>query len=331
MKGFFILNLDYHKVMKGIKIVHSQDRNSVFRTLNFEKKFNFQQALSSTPIPALGLFSKEFFILDGDVQITQEQKNDIFHIATDEYTFLRITHNEKKYQNIENASYQAYKKIFDYASRNPNMKYLRAWNYIPYILRVDGLERYREFNIGRWNAWQNYGPKLDDGTPIRPAATAIGSFDNPLIIEALFTKYPVIHIENPRQKQFVEYSVKWGTKPPVSARGTIHLHPDGTEVWIAGTASLLGEEVAHENDVEEQTRETLRNIKILISKENLKEYDIEFNLKNLIGVRVYIKNQKDLQAIRSIVEKELGHTDILYLHDDICRPGFLLEIEAVAR
>jgi chorismatase len=323
--------LDYIRAMKGIKILHLQDGNSVLRELNFEKKFNFQQAISSTPIPALGSFNKEFFTLEGDVEITQEQKNDIFYVTTDEYTFLRLIHDEEKYQNIENASYQAYKKIFDYTSRNPNMNYLRAWNYIPSILRVDDLERYREFNIGRWNAWQDYGPKLDNGTPIRPAATAIGSFDNPLIIEALFTKYPVIYIENPRQKQFVEYSIKWGSKPPVSARGTVHLHPDGPEVWIAGTASLLGEEVAHENNTKEQTIETLRNIKVLISKENLKEYDIEFNLKDLTGVRVYIKNPKDLQIIKSIVEKELEHTDVLYLHDDICRPGFLLEIEAVAR
>ncbi len=246
---------------------------------------------------------------------------------------LRINHNEQKYNNLENASYQAYKKVFDFLSSNSDMNYLRAWNYIPHILRVDGLERYREFNLGRWNAWQDFGPKFDDGTPIRPAATGIGSFDNPLIVEAFFTKYPVVYIENPRQKQFVKYSQKWGPKPPVSARGTVHLHPDGPEVWIAGTASLLGEEVAHEGDVKEQTRETLRNIQTLISKENLQNYEIDanFTLQDLTGIRVYIKNPQDLVIIKRIVESKLGTIDILYLQDDICRPGFLLEIEAIAR
>lgn len=318
--------------MSKLGILHSERKDGIFRALTFERKFNSEKVNSSTPIPAIGSINQEFFTLEGNPQIEHEQKNNISLVKTEEYALLRITHDEEKYENLENASYQAYKKVFDYKSDNPNMNYLRAWNYIPHILRVDNLERYREFNTGRWNAWQNYGPKFDDGTPIRPAATGIGSFDNPLIIEALFTKYPVVYIENPRQKQFVDYSAKWGPKPPVSARGTVHSLPDGPEVWIAGTASLLGEEVAHEGDVKEQTKETLRNIQTLISKENLQNYDIDadFSLRDLTGVRVYIKNPENLEAVRGIVEKELGSTDILYLHDDICRPGFLLEIEAIA-
>lgn len=318
--------------MSKLSISHTEE-NSIFRELTFEEKFNKENIYSSTPIPALGPINREFFTLEDNTGITHEQQNDICLIRADEYVLLRITHNEDRYENLENASYQAYKKVFDYLSGNPDMNYLRAWNYIPHILRIDGLERYRGFNTGRWNAWQDFGPKFDDGTPIRPAATAIGSFDNPLIIEALFTKYPAVYIENPRQKQFVEYSQKWGPKPPVSARGTVHLHPDGPEVWIAGTASLLGEEVAHEGDVKEQTKETLRNIQTLISSKNLQKYDIDthFELKDLTGIRIYVKNPEDLKAIKDVVEKELGITDILYLHDDICRPGFLLEIEAVAK
>lgn len=217
---------------------------------------------------------------------------------------------------------------------NKNFNFLRGWNYIPEILKIDNLERYRELNTGRWNAWQDFGPKFKDGKPMHPAMTGIGSLEGPLIIEALFTKYPVVYLENPRQKQFVDYSQKWGPKPPISARGTLHMHPESPEVYISGTASLLGEEVAHEGDIIAQTHETMRNIQVLISKENLLNYGHTdgFTLDDLQGIRVYVKNpDTDLEKVKEVLDKYIHEKPIVYLHDDICRPGFLIEIEAIAR
>ena len=78
----------------------------------------------------------------------------------------------------------------------------------------------------------------------------------------------------------------------------------------------------------------MRNIEVLISKENLLNYeqDTGFDLSDLEGIRVYIKNPNaDLEIVKDILEKQFPKQEILYLHDDICRPGFLIEIEAVAR
>ncbi len=316
-----------------ISFSNTKEPTTLFKKSVFEESYQKTGNYFSTPIPALGYFNAEDFDIP-NTQITRREYEDVSEVCADDITLLRITHEEKKYIDLENASYHAYKKIFEYLSNNTDMNLLRIWNYIPHILRHDNLERYREFNVGRWNAWQESGPKFSDGTPKRPAATGIGSFDGPLIVEALFTKYPVIYLENPRQTQFIHYSEKWGVRPPISARGTAHMHPDGVEVYIAGTASLLGEEVAHVGDVVEQTYETLRNIQALISGENLMKYEIDahFDLINLEGIRVYIKNpDTDFSRIKSILEKELPDKDILYVHDDICRPGFLIEIEAVAR
>jgi len=95
----------------------------------------------------------------------------------------------------------------------------------------------------------------------------------------------------------------------------------------------LGEEVAHIGDPKKQTEETLENIRVLIGADNLKNYGARtsFELSDLKAVRVYIKNQKDYPIIRRVVEKYLVHHEVLYLHDDICRPDFLVEIEGVAR
>jgi len=47
---------------------------------------------------------------------------------------------------------------------------------------------------------------------------------------------------------------------------------------------------------------------------------------------VYIKNpETDFEIVNDILKKQFSSQEILYLHDDICRPGFLIEIEAIAR
>lgn len=307
----------------------NSDLNILKHSIFEDKYTNTKNSLSIAP---LSKNKEELFYINSFV--TETEKEDVAISEAEEYSFLKITHNEKIYGSLENCSYEAFKKIFDFMKENPTLNFLRAWNYIPEILKVDGLERYREFNLGRWNAWQEFGPKFENGKPMRPAMTGIGSLEGPLIVEALFTKYPVIYLENPRQKQFIDYSEKWGPKPPISARGTLHLHPEGAEVFIAGTASLLGEEVAHADNIAEQTKETLRNIEALISKENLSNYqqDYGFELNNLEGIRVYIKNPNtDLEIVKDIIENQFPNQEILYLHDDICRPGFLIEIEVIAR
>ena len=78
---------------------------------------------------------------------------------------------------------------------------------------------------------------------------------------------------------------------------------------------------------------TLENIRVLLSDDNLKKYKAtsSFNLSDLKSIRVYIKHKEDYAAIRRVVEKQVVSTEVLYLHDDICRPGFLVEIEGVAR
>ena len=312
-----------------IQVSNRSDLN-ILKHSTFESTFH--DTKNSLPISPLSEKTDEFFLVDDSV--LERQEEDMLIFSSDDYSFLRITHGEKKYENLENASYQAFKKIFDFMSENTHLNFLRAWNYVPEILKIEGLERYREFNLGRWKSWEEHGPKFEDGKPMRPAMTAIGSLSDPLIVEALFTRHPVVYLENPRQKQFIDYSNKWGPKPPISARGTLHLVPGSPEVFIAGTASLLGEEVAHEGDIEEQVRETLRNIGALISKENLLNYGHQqgFDLNDLQGIRAYIKNpETDFSRAQSILEKQFPNIDILYLHDDICRPGFLIEIEAIAR
>jgi hypothetical protein len=303
---------------------------------------------SQVSIPALGGISYAVFLSKEPIVY---EKGDMYELSkSGSMTLMRICTSENNGDDLQKAAKDSYKQIFDYLLENKNLNLLRVWNYIPNILTDETgkfvadekgnsignitRERYRMFNAGRWDAWQQWGPKLKNGDPIRPAATGIGSFGGPLVVEVLFTENKVIAIENPLQTQFVHYNrEKYGAKPPVSARGTIHITQNGPEVYVAGTASLISDSVAHIGNIEAQTYETLNNINILLGIENMKNYGIEigFGLKDLEAIRVYIKNEDDYEPVKSIINTIWKDRPVLYLHDHICRPGFLLEIEGLAR
>lgn len=292
---------------------------------------NFENSIYNIiPITSLNKQKFETLSFPQDLVVSYEEDYNVYEC--EDYVFIRFAFDELKYKGLENATFKIYEKIFSELNKR-NLQFLRVWNYIPNILMHEELERYRLFNKGRWKAWQQFGPWDKFDQPIRPAATVIGAENGPLIIEVLFTRHQVTYLENPRQTQFIHYSSKWGPKPPIAARGTLHTTPEYEELYISGTASLLGEEVAHIGDPENQTIETLKNIKVLISRENLKKYntDSHFELKDLKAVRVYIKEKAHYEIVKKVVESHITSKDILYLRDDICRPGFLVEIEGLAR
>lgn len=316
----------------------AESQSEILKVTHFsktwDKDLNDELLFSQIAIPALGDLSYEVWLSSDDKKINNSMEGEVEFSMSAEKTFMRIEIHESENVNMEKAGYDAYVKIFELIKSKQLGNFVRAWNYIPNILTGNGdLERYRQFNIGRWNAWEKYGPKFEDGLPKRPAMTGIGSFGGPLVIETMFSHNDVIHLENPRQTQFVHYSKKWGPKPPISARGTLLLNPNGSELYISGTASLVGEEVVHEGDIIEQTKETLKNIEILIGEENLKTYgqDNGFNLQDVEGIRVYIKRKEDYEKVQEILNNVWNNKKIIYVNDDICRPGFLIEIEGIAR
>ncbi len=318
-------NFDLEHSEKIIKVTHFS------KTWAKDSKNNI--LFSQIAIPALGDFCYEIW-LDDNQSVQNFIEDGVEFSVTKDKTYLRIEMHESDNHDLEQVSYDVYTKLFALAASKNLGNLVRVWNYIPNILSEDGdLERYRKFNIGRWNAWEQFGPKFSNGVPIRPAMTGIGALSGPLVIEALFSHSNVIHLESPRQTEFVNYSKKWGPKPPISARGTLLLNADNAELYISGTASLVGEEVAHEGDVIEQTRETLKNIEILIGNENLKRYDqdINFTLDNVHAIRVYVKNPTDYVQVKQILDEVWKDKNILYVNDDICRPGFLIEIEGIAK
>jgi chorismate lyase/3-hydroxybenzoate synthase len=221
----------------------------------------------------------------------------------------------------------AYQEIFAVLRQTKHRHLVRIWNYLPEINReADGDERYRLFNSARQLAFRNSG-RATVGTV--PAACALGSpAGSPISIYFLAARQQPRMIENPRQTSAYHYPVKFGRHSPIFSRACLLSESAGTNLFVSGTASIVGHETIHPGDVGAQTRETMANIDALLNEANRVVGLARYSLDGL-KFKVYVRQPSDLSAIEAVLSKSLrASTPIVYLHADVCREDLLVEIEA---
>jgi chorismate lyase/3-hydroxybenzoate synthase len=224
------------------------------------------------------------------------------------------------------ATRSAYHEIFAVLQSTQYRHLIRVWNYLPEINReADGDERYRHFNSARQTAFRNSG-RSTVGTV--PAASALGSpAGSPISIYFLASRQPPTMIENPRQTSAYHYPSKFGACSPSFSRACVLTESGGTNLFVSGTASIVGHETVHLGDVTAQTRETLVNIEALLDEAN-RVVEAGYSLEGL-QYKVYVRRPADLGAIAAVLSESLHPaTSIVYLQADVCREDLLVEIEA---
>jgi chorismate lyase / 3-hydroxybenzoate synthase len=229
---------------------------------------------------------------------------------------------------LMHATETAYREIFEVLNRTEHRHLIRIWNYLPDINRqAGGDERYRHFNSARQSAFRNAG-RATAGTV--PAACALGSpTGSPLSIYFLAARRPPKMIENPRQTSAYHYPRKFGRHAPTFSRACLWGEPANRNLFISGTASIVGHETMHRGDVVAQTRETLINIRALLDEANRVDGAARYCLDGL-KYKVYVRRPADLPAIEDTLAGALHQpARIAYLQADICREDLLVEIEAV--
>jgi chorismate lyase / 3-hydroxybenzoate synthase len=137
----------------------------------------------------------------------------------------------------------------------------------------------------------------------------------------------VRHVQNFRQVPSASYSNKFGKRPPVFARGSLRHGASWSELIVSGTSSVVGEDTTHDC-VCDQSAETVKNLRALLSAKNLG--GTGFGLWQLHSVRAYVKRREDLGRVKQEIERHVIAEHIIYLLNDICRPGLLLEVEGIA-
>lgn len=227
---------------------------------------------------------------------------------------------------LELASRKAYETLFAVQELTGFTHLLRCWNYLPGI-NVDGggLERYRQFNIGRQDAFIAARHAWLDGSP---SACALGSADGDLQLYFLAGRQSALAIENPRQTSAYRYPQQYGPRAPTFSRASL-LRLESEEIlFISGTASIVGHESVHQGDVREQTRETLRNLDAVTAEANRHAFFGRFETRKLF-LKVYLRHAEDLPVVRSELQAALGEGAVLtFLLADVCRAELLVEIEA---
>jgi len=226
---------------------------------------------------------------------------------------------------------EAYARLLTLADVEAYPHLLRMWNYFPGLHEREGaLDRYMVFSRGRHRAIEaHYGGRF---TGHLPAASAVGSRHGGLVVYFLAGREPGRHRENPRQMSAYCYPSQYGPKSPSFARATLHRASGEDILYISGTASIVGHQSLHPDDLPAQLEETLTNIRILIESTAAEEGVNFRGLENIACAKVYVRRREDAALIRTRLKTELRpDTQVMYVEADICRPELLLEIEAVAR
>ena len=204
----------------------------------------------------------------------------------------------------------------------------RVWNYMADINGIShGLERYRQFNLGRQQGLLACGRDVAGDLP---AACALGMAAGPLTIAFLAGRIPSQAIENPRQISAYDYPPLYGPRSPTFARATLLRLPQDELLFISGTASIVGHQTMHPDDVVAQTREMLANLQTLIAEANRHASRAGFTLEKNV-YRVYVRNAADMAAVQAEMARRLGpEVNALIVRADICREDLLVEIETTA-
>ena len=225
---------------------------------------------------------------------------------------------------LQQAAFDIYARIFQLLDAQGLPHLWRLWNYMADINgEADGLERYRQFNIGRGDAFEA-GARSVVGRV--PAACALGVASGPLTVAFLAGPTPIVPVENPRQVSAFLYPDRYGPRSPTFSRAAL-VHPPGQEIlFVSGTASIVGHETVHPGDVRAQTVESLDNIAAVLAQASLKSRSGPFALGDL-GYRAYVRHTADLAAVREVVAQRLGAAPVTYVLADVCRADLLVEIE----
>lgn len=229
---------------------------------------------------------------------------------------------------LQAASQAAYAALFEGLDALGHTHLLRVWNHVPDINGFEAdMERYRAFNIGRQDAFLRHGRTVQGASV--PAASALGAAAGaPLLVYALAAPRSAQAIENPRQLSAYHYPQDYGPRSPTFSRASLMQFGGQRLLTISGTASIVGHRTLHVGDVEEQTRETLRNIDAVLQQARI-HGAVGMTLADL-HYKVYVRHAEDWPSIRAELQRAAGtQMHAIALQADVCRADLLVEVEAV--
>lgn len=219
--------------------------------------------------------------------------------------------------DLESAVADVYRRLETFAEARGYPQLVKVWHYLARINEgADDLERYRRFSVGRTRGMR----------PARsfPAATAIGfQAEAPLTVFMLAAREQGLRIENPRQVSAYRYPRQYGPQSPSFARATLM---SWGQLFVSGTAAVVGHESRHPDDAAAQLHEIAHNLSAVVAEaerrggRRLRPQALKF----------YVRAAADLPAVRAAAAHLFPRNcPALFLLGDICRRDLLVEAEGL--
>lgn len=232
------------------------------------------------------------------------------------------TLDEAEHGGLEAAAEAVYGQIAELTAESGYPHLVKVWHYLGAINETpaDGGcddERYRRFCVGRAQA-------LVPGQPL-PAATAVGiqALPHQLIVFLLAAKLEGTRIENPRQVPAFKYPRAYGPVSPSFSRAM--LMPWG-QLFVSGTAAVVGHASCHPENTGAQLRELVLNLDALVARAET------VGGQRLVpaALKIYVRHRDDLAEVEALASR-LFPVDCprLTVLADISRADLRVEIEAL--
>jgi len=239
-----------------------------------------------------------------------------------DYCFAQLEVDEAAHGGIAAAARHAYATLQAWCRAGDGQRHvLRMWNYLDAINQGSGDdERYRQFCSGRAAGMNGL---FADGYP---AATAIGRRDGRRTLQLywLAARAPGTPLENPRQLSAWRYPRRYGPAAPSFARA-MRAPTHSPQLYISGTAAIVGHASHHADDSQAQLTETLANLDSLLDKHGRV---CGFGRSSVF--KLYVRNRADAAPLRARLHERFGsELPLLMLNGDVCRAELLVEIDGV--
>ena len=198
----------------------------------------------------------------------------------------------------------------------------RTWHYFSDInMSQHNTSRYHLFCRGRNQAFE------EAGLIQYCAATVIGTPTPNPIMFFIASKIPPEAISNPDQDQPWEYPNYLSTDKPVFVRAVKDTNL--SLLFISGTASIVGSQSKHPNDVASQCQQILTHLTALLRP------DSAMSLNRLAYLKVYLNTKQHKEQVKKIIHQELlkagvQNEQLIIFSGEVCRPELIIEMEALA-
>ncbi len=232
-------------------------------------------------------------------------------------------------EDLQPLARNLYRDLFETLKTTGFQHLQRLWNYLPQInVTTLGMERYRQFNAGRQQAFLDHGHDAFEGSP---AACALGVDSDHLCLRFLAARLASRPVDNPRQVPAYRYPSSYGPRAPTFSRAALTDQGAGrVGLWISGTASIVGHSSVHPGDVVAQTRETVNNLLAVLHSAEA-ACTARFSLADLVAC-VYVRHPEHQAMVQAELDKAWGPASpaanqAVYVKADVCRAELLVEVE----